>query len=140
MMIHYDDEYTNTIHDAVLEMIVKQRLPLAIVVSDSFRELMRRVSYGSFRPETMDRFLDRLHQKSMEANSTLASKLESAVALSFTVDGWTSMRRHYIAISVHFITRDGKLETAILPLQFVPCKVWSHATFTTFTINNNIMY
>ena len=56
----------------------------------------------------------------MKVGDGLAAELRSSLSVSFTVDGWSSMGQHFLGITAHFLSHDGELKAAQLPLQHVP--------------------
>ena len=107
--------------------IIDEKLALLIVGSKIAFNVLRRPEFKDFvaslNPAYPTPSVPRLHETldivSAKLDADLSNTLAKALAVSFTMDGWTAFRKHFLAITVHYITVNGTINEALLPLQFV---------------------
>ena len=106
------------IHDSLVLAIVSCRLSFNIVHREAFRRLLLKLQPRYTVPNTKQ-ISQRLASLSDMVDVHLKGELKTAVAVSFTTDGWTQHNKHFLAISVHYITANAKLKDGLLPLVYV---------------------
>jgi hypothetical protein len=106
------------LNEACVLFLVGCKIPFNIIRRAEFREFISLLnpSYKIISKHIMHEILGKM---AAELDSSLAKELRKAVALSFTMDGWSAFNKHFLAITVHFISADGRLNDGLLPLQFV---------------------
>jgi hypothetical protein len=94
-------------------MIVSCRLSFRCVEDPAFRMFVQNLNTAytvpcrqtiTARPSTM----------AARVRSTLHQDIRSLAAVSFTMDGWSEVRRHYFTITVHFVTGLGIMKEKCL--------------------------
>lgn len=101
----------------VVKMVAKGHHALRIVEEKEMRKLIELVSHCPgyqlpSRKTLSENLTSRVHE---ELTVEVKKKVQAVSALSLSTDGWTSRNNEsYIAIVVHFIDEDTKLQSALL--------------------------
>lgn len=107
--------------DAVVDWIIDDARPFAIVSTDSFRNMIRASNPETEVPDrkkVADEAKKRLGKLQGQMISLVKSR-QSKVAL--TTDIWTSIaNKSYVAVTGHFIGTDGAIVHTLLDFQFFP--------------------
>jgi len=106
------------LHNLLLLLIVGCRLPFTILTRPEFKRFLSRLN-PAYRLPSKQAFSVLLQHTATIIEGNLKSKLSKAVAASFTMDGWTQHLKHFLAITAHYITTDGKYRDSVLPLLYV---------------------
>ncbi|XP_052786338.1 E3 SUMO-protein ligase ZBED1-like [Mya arenaria] len=104
----------------VVNMVVTDYLPISIVESQGFRDLLAYVapSYSVPRRTTIR---SRIMARYDEERAALAERLESVPITSITTDTWTSNATDsYITVTEHHVTADWEIEFNVLMTREMP--------------------
>ncbi|KAM4557777.1 E3 SUMO-protein ligase ZBED1-like [Odontesthes bonariensis] len=108
-----DDKRANEITKRIVNMIVKDMLPLSVADGEGFRELMGFIEPG-YRIPSRKTFTNRLEQQYAEKKAELKEKLASA-DVALTTDCWTALTTEsYITVTCHYIEEDWQVKSAVL--------------------------
>ncbi|XP_075325281.1 E3 SUMO-protein ligase ZBED1-like [Odontesthes bonariensis] len=104
---------TNEITKRIVNMIVKDMLPLSVADGEGFQELMGFIEPG-YRIPSRKTFTNRLEQQYAEKKAELKEKLASA-DVALTTDCWTALTTEsYITVTCHYIEEDWQVKSAVL--------------------------
>ena len=90
--------------DALLKFIAGDLLPLSIVESDEFKNLMEIADSKYQMPSRKHLSSKLLHEKSTEVRNNIIHQLKMTESVCLTIDIWSSRQmRGYIGMTAHFI-------------------------------------
>lgn len=100
--------------DALLKSIAGNLLPLSIVESEEFKNLME-IADSRYQMPSRKHFSTKLlYEKSTEVRNNIKHQLKMADSVSLTIDIWsTRQKRGYIGMTAHFIL-DWNLRSILL--------------------------
>ncbi|XP_049331875.1 E3 SUMO-protein ligase ZBED1-like [Astyanax mexicanus] len=96
--------------ESILQMIIKDMRPLAIVEGQGFREMINTFHSGYTLPSR--RYFTDLMEKKYEATlDSVKDKLKNVASkITLTTDAWTSIANEaYLGVTCHFINKDWEL-------------------------------
>lgn len=96
--------------DSILQMIVKDMRPLAIVEGQGFREMINTFHTGYTLPSRRH-FTDLMEKKYITTLERVKAKIKNVTSkLTLTTDAWTSIATEaYLGVTCHFINQDWEL-------------------------------
>ena len=109
------------VSDMILNMIIKDIRPIAIVEGEGFQEMMHLVEPG-YKVPSRKYFTKSLHLKYSEGVKNLKKMLtDEASSLAITTDIWTSSTNDsYIPLTIHFVTKEWETRNCILETRSFP--------------------
>lgn len=108
------DPRQNQLTDALLKFIAGNLLPLSVVESEEFKNLMEIAESRYQMPSRKHLSTKLLYEKSTEVRNNIKHQLKMADSVSLTIDIWFSRQmRGYIGMTAHFIL-DWNLRSILL--------------------------
>jgi hypothetical protein len=103
--------------EAVVGFVIADGLPLSVVESERFRELVE-VLDPRFSLPSRKTLKEHLKQKFITIKQQIHLEARRAPALAFTADAWTSpANQGYVGVTVHFVSAQWKLVSKCLGLR-----------------------
>ncbi|XP_076849046.1 E3 SUMO-protein ligase ZBED1-like isoform X2 [Brachyhypopomus gauderio] len=96
--------------DSILQMIIKDMRPLAIVEGQGFREMIKTFHTGYILPSRRH-FTDLMEKKYVATFERVKTKLKNVTSkITLTTDAWTSIATEaYLGVTCHFVNQDWEL-------------------------------
>ena len=108
------------ITQAIADMIIKDYVPLSIVESESFVNLMQIVA-PDYKVPSRNTVKSRLIKRYDDERDSLVKELNSVQSVSLTTDTWTSnATESYITVTEHHITDDWEMQSNVLMTRAMP--------------------
>ena len=108
------------ITQAIADMIIKDYIPLSIVESESFVNLMQIVA-PDYKVPSRNTVKSRLIKRYDDERDSLVKELNSVQSVSLTTDTWTSnATESYITVTEHHITDDWEMQSNVLMTRAMP--------------------
>ncbi|XP_060605586.1 zinc finger BED domain-containing protein 4-like [Ruditapes philippinarum] len=102
------------ITQAIANMIVKDYIPLSIVESEGFLNLMQ-IVVPEYKVPSRNTVKSRIEKRYDDERESLVKNLESVQSVSLTTDTWTSNATDsYMTITEHHLTDDWVMESNVL--------------------------
>lgn len=106
---------SKAIDSQLLKMICKEYHPFSLVEDPEFRKLISLLSPGYSLPSRKTLTNSLLPQTVDKLSEELKSKLNAAIGIALTTDGWTSMNNQsFIAITAHYCNEESQLCSNLL--------------------------
>ena len=96
----------HTLDQYVMDYIVDSVLPVHHVDTSVFQQLVRRLTSGRLRPRCRQTFTNQLEQRFRQRKADLKKYLEEVDTVCTTADCWTSRRRSFLGVTVHWIQKE----------------------------------
>ena len=110
-----------TLTSKVTNLLVKQMLPLSLVDSEEFRDLLKQLDPRFECPGRKYFSQTAIPMKSTLVKEQIITDLQNATSISCTTDGWSSITAEpYVSLTVHFITPTWTLRTYCLRTIYLP--------------------
>lgn len=90
----------------VMDYIVDSVLPVHHVDTSPFQQLIRRLTSGRLRPRCRQTFTNQLEERFQQRKVDLKKHLEEIGTVCTTADCWTSRRRSFLGVTVHWIEKN----------------------------------
>lgn len=103
------------INEQLVALLVKAYLPFNIVENPEFKKFVHLLNSNYDPPCRKTISANYIPQLYSQVKEHVQNRLLDAAAVCLTTDGWTSVtNQSYIAITAHFINKDGALESYLL--------------------------
>lgn len=109
------DPRKHSIDLQLLKLIFGKKLSLSIVESPEFRSYTTALN-PSYKLPCRKTLSSMLHSRCSVVSDLIRADLKSALAISFTCDGWSEHRQYFLGVTVHYVTSNAQFKSNVLPM------------------------
>jgi len=96
----------NMVDQYILDYVIDSVLPMHMVDTPPFKLLVQRLTGGRIIPRCRQTFTKQLQERFVQRKSDLKTKLKELQVVCTTADCWSSRRRSFLGITVHWLDPD----------------------------------